>query len=75
MSKYDSSEIQQKWKELEKRFKQEYIKALVEPSGMDDFYTPTFPIYEQLHFLTSICDTDKTMDSIEETSNPQPRKK
>lgn len=74
--KYDSSEIQKKWKELEK-FKQEYRKALVKPSGSgtDEIYKPTFPFYDELHFLISICETDETMDSIEEPSNPKPRKR
>lgn len=75
--KYDSSEIQKKWKELEKKFKQEYRKALVKPSGSgtDEIYKPTFPFYDQLQFLTSICETDETMDSIEEPSNLKPRKR
>ena len=75
--KYDSSEIQKKWKELEKKFKQEYCKALVKPSGSgtDKIYKPAFLFYDQLQFLTSICETDETMDSIEEHSNPKPRKR
>ena len=75
--KYDSSEIQKKWKELEKKFKQEYRKALVKPSGSgtDEIYRPTFPFYVQLQFLSSICETDETMDSIEEPSNPKSRKR
>ena len=75
--KYDSSEIQKKWKELEKKFKQEHRKASVKPSGSgtDEVYKPTFPFYDQLQFLTSICETDETMDSIEEPSNPKPRKR
>ena len=75
--KYGSSDIQKKWKELEKKFKQEHSKALVKPSGSgtDEIYKPTFQFYNQLLFLTAICETDETMDSIEESSNPKPRKK
>lgn len=44
-------------------------------SGTDEIYNPTFSFYHQLLFLTSICETDKTIDSIEEPSYPTPRKK
>ena len=69
--------FRKKWKELEKKFKQEYGKALVKPSGSgtDEIYRPTFPFYVQLQFLSSICETDETRDSIEEPSNPKPRKR
>lgn len=75
--KYDSSDIQKKWKELEKKFKQEHSKALVKPSGSgtDEIYKPTFQFYNQLLFLTGIYETDETMDSIEEPANPKPRKR
>lgn len=75
--KYDSSDIQKKGKELEKKFKQEHSKALVKPSGSgtDEIYKPTFQFYNQLLFLTAIYETDETMDSIEEPANPKPRKR
>lgn len=75
--KYDSSEIQKKQKELEKKFNQEYGEASVKPadSGNDEIYKPNFPFYNQRQFLASTCDTDVTMDSIHEPSHPKPTKR
>ena len=75
--KYDSSEIQKKNKELEKKFKQEYGEASVKPadSGNDEIYKPNFPFYDQRQFLASTCDTGVTMDSIHEPSHPKPTKR
>lgn len=46
---YDSSELQKQWKEVEKKFKQEYRKPLVKPSGSgtNEIYKPTFSFYDQ----------------------------
>ena len=64
-------------KELEKKFREEHCKATVKPSGSgtDEIYKPTFLFYDQLKFLTVICNADETLDSIECDSNPNPRKK
>lgn len=75
--KYDISQIKKKWKELEKKFREEHCKATVKPSGSgtDEIYKPTFVFYDQLKFLTVTCNADETLDSIECASNPNPRKK
>lgn len=56
--------LRKKWKELEKKFKQEHSKALVKPSGSgtDEIYKPAFLFYDQLQFLTAISETDETLD-------------
>ena len=45
--------FRKKWKELGKKFKQEYRKISLKPSGSrtDDIYEPTLPFYDQLQFL------------------------
>ena len=75
--KYDTLQIKKKWKELEKKFKEEHSKATVKPSGSGthEIYKPTFIFYDQLQFLTAIFEADETLDSIEKASNPIPRKK
>ena len=75
--KYDSAQIEKKWKEIEKKFREEHTKASVRPSGSgtDEIYQPTFVFYDQLQFLTVICEGDETLDSIQCPSNPNPRKK
>ena len=46
--KYDSLDIQKKWKELEKKFKQEHSKALVKASGSgtDEIYKTNISILQ-----------------------------
>ena len=75
--KYDTAQVKKKWKELEKKFKKEHSKALVKPSGSgtDEIYKPAFLFYDQLQFLTAICETDETLDSIVYHANPKPRKR
>ena len=72
--KYDVEDIKKKWKELLKRFKQEYSKASVKPSGAGtaEIYTPSWEFYEQLKYVTVICDdTDDTVSSIVSLQNPK----
>ena len=62
---------------LKKKFREEHIKASLRPSGSgtDEIFKPTFVFYDQLQFLTFICEGDGTLDSIERPPNPYPRKK
>lgn len=75
--KFNSEQVQKKWKEIEKKFKEEHSKASVRPSGSgtDEIYKPTFVFYDQLQFLTVICEGDETLDSIECQPDLNPRKK
>ena len=62
-----------------KRFKQEHSKASVKPSGAGhgtaEIYTPSWEFYEQLKYVTVICDdTDDTVSSISEPSKPKVKK-
>lgn len=71
--KYDVEDMK-KSKKLLKRFKQKHSKASVKPSGAGtaDIYTPSWEFYEQLKYLTVICDdTDDTVNSISEPSKPK----
>lgn len=75
--KYDVEDIKKKWKEVLKRFKQEHSKASVKPSGAGtaEIYTPSWEFYEQLKYVTVICDdTDDTVSSISEPSKPKVKK-
>ena len=72
--KYDAEDINKKWKELLRRFKQEHAKASVKPSGAGttDIYKPSWEFYELLKFVTVFCDdTDETVSSITEPSKPR----
>ena len=75
--KYDVEDIKKKWKEVLKRFKQEHSKASVKPSGAGtaEIYTQSWEFYEQLKYVTVICDdTDDTVSFISEPSKPKVKK-
>lgn len=65
--KFHVDHIKKKWRELLKKFKQEHAKASHKPSGAgtSDIYKPSWEFYDQLMFVTVICDdTDDTVSSI-----------
>ncbi len=65
--KFSAEEIKSKWKDLINFFKQEYVKASHKPSGSgtNDIYKPSWEFFEQLKFVTVICDdTDDTVDTL-----------
>ena len=75
--KFDKEEIQKKWKALMKAFRQENTKASVKPSGAgtSDIYKPSWPFYDQLKFVSVVCDdTDETTSSVEGPSKPKMKK-
>lgn len=66
--------IRKKWKQLLKHFREEHAKAQIKPSGAgtNEIYEPSWEFYEQLQFVTVVCDdTDETTDSL--TSEPKPK--
>ena len=72
--KYDVGGIKKKWKQLLKHFREEHAKAQIKPSGAgtNEIYKPSWEFYEQLQFVTVVCDdTDETTDSL--TSEPKPK--
>ena len=75
--KYDIEDMKKKWKELLKRFRQEHSKASVKPSGAGtaEINMPTWEFYEQLKYVTVICDdTNVTVNSISEPSKLKVKK-
>ena len=67
-------DIKKKWKQLWKHFREEHAKVQIKPSGAgtNEIYKPSWDFYEQLQFVTVVCDyTDETTDSL--TSEPKPK--
>ena len=65
--KYTKEDIQRKWKNMLKVYRQEHGKVQKKPSGLgtNDVYRSSWKFYAHLQFTDSICDdTDDTIDTI-----------